>query len=207
MIRDGARYPAIALWNEYVGTKFNGDVTQMWATKGALMLAKCAEALALRKAFPQDLSGLYTSDEMQQADNGQQGSTRQRPQQSTQARPRSITEALGEPSVDVDSLLAAIEAAESKDVLRELWKQTATLPAQEKDDIQALIMGRIQGMSEPESDGASLPELSSCRWTLSLLTRRRWKSRWRHEPLLPRYVHVQWSGAGMEPARSLVRHS
>ncbi|WP_336874426.1 hypothetical protein, partial [Rhodococcus qingshengii] len=61
-------------------------------------------------------------------------------------------------SVDVDSLLAAIEAAESKDVLRELWKQTATLPAQEKDDIQALIMGRIQGMSEAESDGASLPE-------------------------------------------------
>ena len=149
VIRDGARYPAIALWNEYVGTKFNGDVTQMWATKGALMLAKCAEALALRKAFPQDLSGLYTSDEMQQEDNGQQGSTRQRPQiASRSAADRFAAKPV---TVDVDSLLAAIEAAESKDVLRELWKQTATLPAQEKDDIQALIMGRIQGMSEAES--------------------------------------------------------
>lgn len=62
--RNGQAFPGTALWREYVQTRRDGNVTHMWATRGAGQLAKCAEALALRKAFPMDLAGVYTTDEL-----------------------------------------------------------------------------------------------------------------------------------------------
>lgn len=58
---------AIAKWDSYV-QQYDGKVGSMWAKMPEVMLGKVAEALALRKAFPNDLSGVYTSEEMQQAD-------------------------------------------------------------------------------------------------------------------------------------------
>lgn len=59
----------IARWSEYVQTTRDGKPTRFWETMPHNQLAKCAEALALRKAFPSALAKIYTAEEMGQADN------------------------------------------------------------------------------------------------------------------------------------------
>jgi phage recombination protein Bet len=54
-----------AKWAEYAQdlVSKNGKLT-IWAKMPSVMLSKCAESMALRKAFPQKMNGLYTQEEM-----------------------------------------------------------------------------------------------------------------------------------------------
>lgn len=62
--RTGFREPLTAVANH---SAYNAG-SPTWRKMPAHMLAKCSEALALRRAFPMELSGLYSPDEMEQAD-------------------------------------------------------------------------------------------------------------------------------------------
>ena len=63
--RKGCGHPfvGVARFQDY-----NAGGQGLWSKMPSAMLAKCSEALALRKAFPADMSGVYTVDEMEQAE-------------------------------------------------------------------------------------------------------------------------------------------
>ncbi len=65
MDNDLVEFTATAFWDEY----YPGDTMGfMWKKMPRVMLGKVAEVAALRKAFPRKLNGLYTPEEMAQAD-------------------------------------------------------------------------------------------------------------------------------------------
>lgn len=55
---------AVVSFQEYVGTKNDGTINGQWSKKPATMIRKVALTQALREAFPEDLGGLYSSEEM-----------------------------------------------------------------------------------------------------------------------------------------------
>lgn len=86
-IVNGVRCPfsSSAYWDEYNAGE------NLWLTMPHVMLAKCAESQALRKAFPADLSGIYTIEEMGQASNEER-----KPSGSAKAKPQSSGDAVSD---------------------------------------------------------------------------------------------------------------
>lgn len=71
--RGDSRFPAVAHWREYAPKVWDYEAQEyklggLWPQMPASQLSKVAEALALRRACPADLSGLHVDEEMHAAD-------------------------------------------------------------------------------------------------------------------------------------------
>lgn len=100
-------FVGVAMFAEYVQTKKEGGPNAMWARGPHFMLAKCAEALAFRKGFPEDMAGLYVPEEMG-SDNVER-ELNPAPQLTRPAQP-----ALSAPNPTAPALPSKTEAAKEK---------------------------------------------------------------------------------------------
>lgn len=109
---------AVAKYSEYVQSKKDGGANFMWSKMPANQLAKCAEALALRKAFPENLGGTYTDDEMHQADQPTEPKEPAEPKNVTQRPPED--QAPSKPAELPKTLISESAKSQMVDIMNEM---------------------------------------------------------------------------------------
>lgn len=108
VLRKGIKEPfyVTALWDEYVQIKRDGSATKQWKEKPTIMLAKCAEAAAIRAAFPQELSGVYAPEELMRSDEVDEGAEHEfRPATAVRVKPAEPEALQARATEDGDAIL------------------------------------------------------------------------------------------------------
>lgn len=133
-------FTASARWTQY----FPGEkLGFMWKKMPHLMLGKCAEALALRKAFPAVMTGLYIHEEMHQADSP--------------APPKELPQ-----DTRLEKAIAGIKKDKSVKTLRDFNEkiQKSNYPVDHKIDIDEAVGARIHELENlaPEVETIQVEE-------------------------------------------------
>jgi phage recombination protein Bet len=138
--RKGASHP-------FVGVARFADYNAgqgLWAKMPAAMIAKCSEALALRKAFPADLSGVYSTDEMQQTEVETVTVTAE-PAPAGDAKMYNAGKA---------SIAKAGTMAELQGVVARIEKRREQLSAEQHEDLLRLVVEREAALTPTEEESA-----------------------------------------------------
>lgn len=140
-----APFTAAAYWSEY----YPGDGNQgiMWRKMPHTMLAKCAEALALRKAFPADLSGIYTNEEMDQADRPTVVETTSRPASRPVLQPGALSE---DQAKHIASLAKELGIKTKAEIQAKAGKPVNTLTPNEADFLIGEMESQLRAKTKPD---------------------------------------------------------
>ncbi len=131
-------YVGVARYRAYVQTKKDGSPNHFWGRMPDVMLAKVAESLALRKAFPQELSGLYSPEEM--------GDEHPQPKREPEHEPMKV---IAEPQIDdagmstITEWSTWIEGDPSIDTINARLPDLKPMPKQIKGVIWGIISDRL----------------------------------------------------------------
>lgn len=146
----------VAQFSEYEQTDAGGEI--FWKGKPHVMIAKCAEALGFRKAFPEDMGGLYVPEEMG-SDAGTRGD--QIPQLPRISPHGEVIDGESyEPVERADEIIRGIEAADTMDALKALWKASGmatpagyeTLHPEDRRRVSASYKRRERQLSKPAKE-------------------------------------------------------